>query len=89
MVASIPNFAVVGSSPGLRSQGRTLGSTCFPFMPDRMMMSLSAWQWNVTAHSTSPPEAYRTIKLANLGLVDVADADAELLEVGPNVCAIS
>jgi hypothetical protein len=29
------------------------------------------------------------IKLANLGLVDVADADAELLEVGPNVCAIS
>jgi glyoxylase-like metal-dependent hydrolase (beta-lactamase superfamily II) len=45
-----------------------------------------AW---VTAHSTSPPEAYRTIKLANLGLVDVADADAELLEVGPNVCAIS
>jgi glyoxylase-like metal-dependent hydrolase (beta-lactamase superfamily II) len=45
-----------------------------------------AW---VTAHSTSPPEAYRMIKLANLGLVDVADADAELLEVGPNVCAIS
>ncbi len=34
-----------------------------------------AW---VTAHTTTPPEAYRTIKLANLGLVDVADADAEV-----------
>src|SRR5882724_5400219 len=44
-----------------------------------------AW---VTAHGTAPPEAYRTIKLANLGLVDVADADAEMLEFGPNLCAI-
>jgi len=44
-----------------------------------------AW---VTAHAATQPEAYRTIKLANLGLVDVADADAEILEVGPNVCAI-
>jgi len=44
-----------------------------------------AW---VTAHTTTPPEAYRTIKLANLGLVDVADADAEILEFGPNVCAV-
>ncbi len=42
----------------------------------------------VTAHSTAPPDAYRTIKLANLGLVDVTDAEAETLEVGPNVCAI-
>jgi glyoxylase-like metal-dependent hydrolase (beta-lactamase superfamily II)/rhodanese-related sulfurtransferase len=44
-----------------------------------------AW---VTAHTTTPPEAYRTMKLANLGLVDVADADAEILEFGPNVCAV-
>jgi len=44
-----------------------------------------AW---VTAHTTTPPEAYRTIKLANLGLMDVADADAEILEFGPNMCAI-
>jgi len=42
----------------------------------------------VTAHSSAPPDAYRTIKLANLGLVDVTDAEAETLEVGPNVCAI-
>jgi len=44
-----------------------------------------AW---VTARTTTPPEAYRTIKLANLGLVDVTDADAEILEFGPNACAV-
>jgi glyoxylase-like metal-dependent hydrolase (beta-lactamase superfamily II)/rhodanese-related sulfurtransferase len=44
-----------------------------------------AW---VTARTTMPPDAYRTIKLANLGLVDVADADVETLEFGPNVCAV-
>jgi glyoxylase-like metal-dependent hydrolase (beta-lactamase superfamily II)/rhodanese-related sulfurtransferase len=44
-----------------------------------------AW---VAAHATAPPDAYRTIKLANLGLTDVSDADAEILEFGPNVCAV-
>ena len=44
-------------------------------------------QW-VAEHQTTPPEAYRTIKLANLGLVDVADADADALESGPNQCAV-
>ncbi len=44
-----------------------------------------AW---VTERTTPPPEAYRTIKLANLGLVNVTEADAEILEFGPNVCAI-
>ena len=42
----------------------------------------------VTAHTTAPPEAYRTIKLANLGLLDVTEAEAETLEVGPNLCAV-
>ncbi len=44
-----------------------------------------AW---VAAHTTAPPDAYRSIKLANLGLLEVADAEAEALEVGPNVCAV-
>ncbi len=44
-----------------------------------------AW---VAANTTTPPESYRTIKLANLGLVDVSDADAEILEFGPNQCAV-
>src|SRR6266702_425404 len=42
----------------------------------------------VADHTTVAPESYRTIKLANLGLVDVAEADAEILEFGPNQCAI-
>jgi glyoxylase-like metal-dependent hydrolase (beta-lactamase superfamily II)/rhodanese-related sulfurtransferase len=44
-----------------------------------------AW---VAEHQTTPPDAYRTIKQANLGLADVSDADAETLESGPNQCAI-
>jgi glyoxylase-like metal-dependent hydrolase (beta-lactamase superfamily II) len=39
-------------------------------------------------HSGSFPDAYRTIKEANLGLADVSDADAEALETGPNQCAV-
>jgi len=42
----------------------------------------------VTDHQMTPPEAYRTIKQANLGLVDVAESDAGLLESGPNQCAV-
>ena len=42
----------------------------------------------VADHQTTPPAAYRTIKLANLGLVDVSDADADALESGPNQCAV-
>lgn len=42
----------------------------------------------VAAHSATPPVAYRTIKLVNLGLVEVSDADAETLESGPNLCAV-
>ena len=42
----------------------------------------------IADHAAVPPEAYRTIKTANLGLVSVSDADAETLESGPNVCAV-
>src|SRR6266480_370558 len=44
-------------------------------------------QW-VSDNTPPPPETYRTIKLANLGLVDVAEAEAEILEFGPNQCAV-
>ncbi|MGH7569870.1 MAG: MBL fold metallo-hydrolase [Gemmatimonadales bacterium] len=40
-------------------------------------------------HQTQAPEAYRTIKLANLGLVEVPDTEAERLESGPSQCAVS
>ena len=42
----------------------------------------------VADNTPTPPESYRTIKLANLGLVEVSDADAEILEFGPNQCAV-
>ena len=44
-------------------------------------------QW-IGDHATTFPDAYKTIKEANLGLVDVSDLDAELLESGPNQCAV-
>lgn len=44
-----------------------------------------AW---VADHQMTPPAAYRIIKQANLGLVEVADADADVLESGPNQCAV-
>jgi glyoxylase-like metal-dependent hydrolase (beta-lactamase superfamily II) len=42
----------------------------------------------IAAHTPVFPESYRTIKTANLGLVEVTEADAEILEFGPNQCAI-
>jgi len=43
----------------------------------------------IVDHETSFPDAYRTIKEANLGLVELSDADVEILESGPNQCAIA
>ncbi|MGH7671809.1 MAG: MBL fold metallo-hydrolase [Gemmatimonadales bacterium] len=45
-------------------------------------------QW-IADHETAPPAAYRTIKQANLGLVEVSESDAEGLESGPNQCAVA
>jgi glyoxylase-like metal-dependent hydrolase (beta-lactamase superfamily II) len=44
-------------------------------------------QW-IADHGTTFPEAYRTIKEVNLGLLDVSDPEAESLESGPNQCAV-
>jgi glyoxylase-like metal-dependent hydrolase (beta-lactamase superfamily II) len=42
----------------------------------------------IADHATSFPDNYRTIKEANLGLVDLSDPDAEILESGLNQCAV-
>ena len=42
----------------------------------------------ITEHTTSFPDAYRTIKVTNLGLAELSDAEAETLESGPNQCAV-
>jgi glyoxylase-like metal-dependent hydrolase (beta-lactamase superfamily II) len=44
-----------------------------------------AW---IQGHTVSFPEAYRTIKAVNVGLVTVDDARANELEVGRNECAL-
>lgn len=44
-------------------------------------------QW-ITGHATSFPDAYRTIKEVNLGLAELSDSEAEILESGPNQCAV-
>lgn len=44
-------------------------------------------QW-ISDHAATFPDAYKIIKETNLGLVTVSDPDAELLESGPNQCAI-
>ena len=42
----------------------------------------------VAEHDAPPPEIYRTLKLANLGLVELPEAEVEAAESGPNLCAI-
>jgi len=44
-------------------------------------------QW-IAEHTTSFPDAYRTIKETNLALADLSDSEAEMLESGPNQCAV-
>ena len=39
-------------------------------------------------HDVAPPEVYRTIKLANLGLTELAESEIETAEAGPNHCAV-
>jgi len=43
----------------------------------------------IADHATTFPDAYRMIKESNLGLLQLSDADAEVVESGPNQCAIA
>ncbi len=43
----------------------------------------------VKSHVSSFPEAYRKIKVINVGLLDVTPEEAEELEVGKNECAVA
>jgi glyoxylase-like metal-dependent hydrolase (beta-lactamase superfamily II)/rhodanese-related sulfurtransferase len=42
----------------------------------------------IADHATNFPDGYRTIKETNLGLVEPSDEDLEVLESGPNQCAV-
>jgi len=39
-------------------------------------------------HDAAPPEGYRTLKLLNLGLLDLTEGELESAEAGPNQCAV-
>ena len=56
-----------------------------PALALRTKADFLAW---VESHQATPPLEYRTIKEANLGLLEVAEHDAEALESGPNLCAV-
>jgi glyoxylase-like metal-dependent hydrolase (beta-lactamase superfamily II) len=74
-----------------RRADRTVAARCDVIAATNIAMALNseaaflAW---IAERETPAPDAYRTIKLANLGLIDIADADAEGLETGPNQCAV-
>jgi glyoxylase-like metal-dependent hydrolase (beta-lactamase superfamily II) len=56
-----------------------------PALEPRTREAFLAW---IAAHHATPPTAYRTIKLANLGLVELSQHQAETLEAGANLCAV-
>src|SRR2546429_3827847 len=42
----------------------------------------------IADHTTTPPASYRTVKLANLGVLAVSHVDAQLGSVGTDPCAV-
>jgi glyoxylase-like metal-dependent hydrolase (beta-lactamase superfamily II) len=52
-------------------------------------MEEAAFRLWIRSHARSAPEAYRTIKGINIGLINVDDRQADLLENGKNECAVS
>jgi glyoxylase-like metal-dependent hydrolase (beta-lactamase superfamily II)/rhodanese-related sulfurtransferase len=42
----------------------------------------------IADHASTFPDAYKTIKEANLGLVELSEPESETLESGPNQCAV-
>ena len=73
-----PDGAVAAAFGGLRASNPGLALADEP--------AFAAW---VAARCSPFPEAYRTIKLANLGLVAVDEDDAQELEGGRNQCALT
>ncbi len=79
------------SSDSERQDDRTIGATfeaiCQSAAPLRIQTEEEFKDW-VKSHVSSFPEAYRKIKVINVGLLDVTAEEAEELEVGKNECAV-
>ena len=88
--ASIMIYPAHYASDAERAADRTIGATfdavraeSEPFAMEREQ-DFIAW---VKGRTSSFPEAYRKIKVANVGLLEVTEQEAEELEVGKNECA--
>lgn len=74
-----------------RASDRTVGAPLAAVLAENAAAAITteaeflAW---VARHAEAAPPAYRTIKLANLGLEALSEADADALESGPNRCAV-
>jgi glyoxylase-like metal-dependent hydrolase (beta-lactamase superfamily II)/rhodanese-related sulfurtransferase len=70
-----PDRAVASDLRAIRAANPALG----------MLQEREFLDW--VSRTPPPPETYRTIKLANLGLLELSDADIEILEAGASQCA--
>ena len=79
------------SSDSERQDDRTIGATfetiCQFNAPLQIQTEEEFTGW-VKSHVSSFPEAYRKIKVINVGLLDVTPEEAEELEMGKSECAV-
>ncbi|MCH6546836.1 MAG: MBL fold metallo-hydrolase [Gemmatimonadetes bacterium] len=71
-----------------RSIGATFEAICQSTAPLRIQTEEEFTGW-VKSHVSSFPEAYRKIKVINVGLLEVTPEEAEELEVGKSECAVA
>lgn len=72
-----------------RTVGRELGRLRESNAALRMAADREQFLYWVNAHTGPAPGAYPRIKAINVGLVEVGQAEADLLEAGKNECAIA
>jgi hypothetical protein len=72
-----------------RSADRSVGASLDALRRENSALAIGSepefLDW--VSRTPPPPETYRTIKLANLGLLELSVADVEILEAGANQCA--
>jgi hypothetical protein len=78
------------ASDAERAEDRTIGATFDTIRAGSVPLAMKSEEefvaW-VKGRTSSFPEAYRKIKVVNVGLLAVSDQEAEELEVGKNECA--
>ena len=89
--ASLAIYPAHYGGDGERNDDRSVGAPLSrllganPALQHTTAGSFAAW---VASHVRTFPEAYRTIKAVNVGLVDLTDEEAQELEIGRNECAL-